>query len=185
MSIFELFLTACGLSMDAFAVSVTNGLCVRKVRVRGALMCGIIFGLFQGIMPAIGYALGMNFAEYIERFDHWIALILLGFIGLNMICGSGDDEIQTVGRLTFWAVLVQGFATSVDALAVGISFAALGVGIVRSAAFICVVTAALSFCGFMLGNKFSGKLKSKARIVGGVILICIGLKIFAEQTIFA
>ena len=89
MSIFELFLTACGLSMDAFAVSVTNGLCVRKGRVRGALMCGIIFGLFQGIMPAIGYALGMNFAEYIERFDHWIALILLGFIGLNMICGSG------------------------------------------------------------------------------------------------
>ena len=174
MSIFELFLTACGLSMDAFAVSVTNGLCVRKGRVRGALMCGIIFGLFQGIMPAIGYALGMNFAEYIERFDHWIALILLGFIGLNMICGSGDD-----------AVLVQGFATSVDALAVGISFAALGVGIVRSAVFICVVTATLSFCGFMLGNKFSGKLKSKARIVGGVILICIGLKIFAEQTIFA
>ena len=95
MSIFELFLTACGLSMDAFALSVTNGLCVRKGRVRGALMCGIIFGLFQGIMPAIGYALGMNFAEYIERFDHWIALILLGFIGLNMICGSGDDEIQT------------------------------------------------------------------------------------------
>ena len=108
MSIFELFLTACGLSMDAFAVSVTNGLCVRKGRVRGALMCGIIFGLFQGIMPAIGYALGMNFAEYIERFDHWIALILLGFIGLNMICGSGDDEIQTGGRLTFGAVLVQG-----------------------------------------------------------------------------
>ena len=107
MSIFELFLTACGLSMDAFAVSVTNGLCVRKGRVRGALMCGIIFGLFQGIMPAIGYALGMNFAEYIERFDHWIALILLGFIGLNMICGSGDDEIQTGGRLTFGAVLVS------------------------------------------------------------------------------
>ena len=184
MSIFELFLTACGLSMDAFAVSVTNGLCVRKGRVRGALMCGIIFGLFQGIMPAIGYALGMNFAEYIERFDHWIALILLGFIGLNMICGSGDDEIQTGGRLTFGSVLVQGFATSIDALAVGISFAALGVGIVRSAAFICVVTAALSFCGFMLGNKFSEKLKSKARIVGGVILLCIGLKIFAEQTIF-
>lgn len=128
---------------------------------------------------------GYEFAEYIEKFDHWIALILLGFIGLNMICGSGDDEIQTGGRLTFGAVLVQGFATSVDALAVGISFAALGVGIVRSAAFICVVTAALSFCGFMLGNKFSGKLKSKARIVGGVILICIGLKIFAEQTIFA
>ena len=176
MSVFELFLTACGLSMDAFAVSVTNGLCVKKGRVRGALMCGIIFGLFQGIMPAIGYALGMNFAEYIERFDHWIALILLGFIGLNMICGSGDDEIQTGGRLTFGAVLVQGFATSVDALAVGI---------VRSAAFICVVTAALSFCGVMLGNKFSGKLKSKARIAGGVILICIGLKIFAEQTIFA
>ena len=117
MSIFELFLTACGLSMDAFAVSVTNGLCVRKGRVRGALMCGIIFGLFQGIMPAIGYALGMNFAEYIERFDHWIALILLGFIGLNMICGSGEDEIQTGGKLTFGAVLVQGFATSVDALA--------------------------------------------------------------------
>lgn len=128
MSIFELFLTACGLSMDAFAVSVTNGLCVRKGRVRGALMCGIIFGLFQGIMPAIGYALGMNFAEYIERFDHWIALILLGFIGLNMIYGSGVDEILTGGRLTFGAVLVQGFATSVDALAVGISFAALGVG---------------------------------------------------------
>lgn len=139
---------------------------------------------FQGIMPAIGYALGMNFAEYIERFDHWIALILLGFIGLNMICGSGEDEIQTGGRLTFGEVLVQGVATSVDALAVGISFAALGVDIVRSAAFICVVTAALSFCGFMLGNKFSGKLKSKARIVGGVILMCIGLKIFAEQTIF-
>ena len=91
MSIFELFLTACGLSMDAFAVSVTNGLCVRKGRVRGALMCGIIFGLFQGIMPAIGYALGMNFAEYIERFDHWIALILLGFICLLYTSDAADD----------------------------------------------------------------------------------------------
>ena len=151
MSIFELFLTACGLSMDAFAVSVTNGLCVRKGRVRGALMCSIIFGLFQGIMPAIGYALGMNFAEYIERFDHWIALILLGFIGLNMICGSGEDEIQTGGKLTFGAVLVQGFATSVDALAVGISFAALGVGIVRSAAFICRAYEAHKRNGILFG----------------------------------
>lgn len=149
------------------------------------MMCGIHIRAFAGDNACDRLCAGQNFAEYIERFDHWIALILLGFIGLNMICGSGDDEIQTGGRLTFGAVLVQGFATSVDALAVGISFAALGVGIVMSAAFICVVTAALSFCGFMLGNKFSGKLKSKARIAGGVILICIGLKIFAEQTIFA
>ena len=104
MSIFELFLTACGLSMDAFAVSVTNGLCVRKGRVRGALMCGIIFGLFQGIMPAIGYALGMNFAEYIERFDHWIACCG------HKLCGTwrGHSQVGGVymcrygGRIVLW-----------------------------------------------------------------------------------
>ncbi|WP_295210852.1 manganese efflux pump MntP family protein [Ruminococcus sp.] len=182
MSIFELLLTACALAADAFAVAMTNGLCVKHKRLRATVMGAVIFGLFQGLMPTIGYGLGMNFARYIERYDHWVALILLGFIGLNMICGAGKgDGVADIQVLTFGAVLVQGFATSVDALAVGVSFAALDVNIVYAAAFICAVTALIAFGGFVIGHKFSGRLGSKAQIVGGVALIMIGFKIFAQH----
>ena len=185
MSIFELFLTALSLSMDAFAVSVSNGLCVKAGRIKTAFLCAVIFGGFQGIMPTIGYGLGINFSDLIERADHWIALLLLSFIGINMICGSfSEDNNETAAQLTFFGIIVQGFATSVDALAVGVSFAALSVNILRAAGFICIVTAILSFIGFVLGRKFSKKLKNKAQLFGGAVLIMIGFKIFAEHTIF-
>lgn len=186
MSILELFLTALSLSMDAFAVSVSNGLCVKAGRIKTALLCAAVFGGFQGIMPAAGYRLGISFCDLIERADHWIALLLLSFIGINMICGSfSEDKKEAAAQLTFFGIIVQGFATSVDALAVGVSFAALSVNIVRAAGFICIVTAMLSFIGFVVGRKFSAKLKNKAQLSGGVVLIMIGFKIFAEHTVFA
>ncbi len=136
-------------------------------------------------MPTIGYRLGINFSDLIERADHWIALLLLSFIGINMVCGSfSEDRKETAAQLTFFGIFVQGIATSVDALAVGVGFAALNVNIVRAAGFICIVTAVLSFVGFVLGRKFSSRLKSKAQLLGGVVLIVIGFKIFAEHTIF-
>lgn len=179
----ELILIGISLAMDAFAVSVTNGMCADERRVRGAFLCGIIFGAYQGIMPAIGYALGMGFGSIIERADHWVALILLGFIGIKMMIGSkSSDGGKQDGRLTLALVLVQGFATSVDALAVGISFAALSANIVFSSAVIAGVTFLISSAGFIVGGKFGDILNSKAEFAGGLVLLLIGLKIFVEHT---
>lgn len=183
MNIAMLFLLALGLSMDAFAVSVTNGMCFDRVKPVHVLGCGLCFGLFQGAMPVIGFALGSRFERIIVAYDHWVALFLLCFIGGKMILDSfeSEDEKATASKLDICTLMVQGFATSVDALAVGVSFAALSVNIVSAAFFICLVTFFVCCAGVMIGKRFGSRLNSKAEITGGIILILIGLKIFAEH----
>lgn len=185
MNIAEFVLIGIGLAMDAFAVSVTNGMCTKGKRLLGALSCGLVFGLFQGAMPSIGYALGMTFSGIIEKADHWIALALLGFIGVNMIIDSrkGDSE-EKFYNISAGLLFIQGLATSVDALAVGVSFAALGANIVAAAGIIAAITFAISFAGFFIGSKAGDFLCGKAELAGGLILTAIGLKIFAEHMFF-
>ncbi|WP_124098561.1 manganese efflux pump MntP family protein [Ruminococcus sp. Marseille-P6503] len=186
MELYEILLVAAGLSMDAFAVSVTNGMCVKRAGLPLSLMCGLCFGLFQGAMPAIGYALGKGFESRISAFDHWIALILLGFIGGRMIADTlkTDETEESLTKLTFPLLLVQGFATSVDALAVGVGFAALSVSIVVASALICAVTFIISCTGVYIGKSFGCRLNKKAETAGGIILIGIGLKVFIEHMFF-
>lgn len=187
MGITELILIGIGLSMDAFAVSVTNGLCCKEIRAGKTFLTGLCFGGFQGLMPLIGYFLGRGFAKYITAFDHIIALILLSFIGGQMIFESfkKDDEDNGETCLTAKMLLMQGIATSIDALAVGVSFAALeGVNIAFAASAICGITFAFSVTGVRIGKKFGTILNNKAQLVGGLILIGIGVKIFVEHTFF-
>ena len=189
MGLLELLLIAVGLSMDAFAVSVTNGLCYKNVKLKWTLAMGLCFGLFQGAMPTIGYFLGSAFADYISALDHYIALILLCFIGGKMlydVVKSKEEDIQTTGAsIGLGILLVQGVATSIDALAVGVSFAMLpDVDIVTAAGFIALVTFILSVAAVFVGKKFGSLLNNKAQIIGGLILIAIGVKIFIEHTFF-
>lgn len=189
MGIIELLLIAIGLSMDAFAVSVTNGLCYKNVKLKWTLGMGLCFGLFQGAMPTIGYFLGSTFAGFISRFDHYIALILLGFIGGKMLADGIKSRNESVEKtdlgMSLGLLLVQGVATSIDALAVGVSFAMLpDVNIVMAAGFIAMITFILSIAAVFIGKKFGNLLNNKAQIVGGLILIGIGLKIFIEHTFF-
>ena len=185
MGFLELFLIGVGLSADAFSVSVCKGLNMRKLNIGHAYIIALFFGGFQAIMPLIGYLLGTSFSKYIEAFDHWIAFVLLAFIGGKMVIEAirekdGDEEEKTdvlkMGELTVLAV-----ATSIDALAVGITFAFLKVNIFFSILIIGVTTFALSLGGVLLGNRFGAKYKNKAEIAGGVILIFIGLKILLEH----
>ncbi|MGN1114687.1 MAG: manganese efflux pump MntP family protein [Oscillospiraceae bacterium] len=188
MGLTDLLLLAIGLSMDAFAVSVTNGLCVKNINWKGALACGLCFGLYQGAMPTIGFALGKAFESIITSVDHFIALILLGIIGGKMIFDgikAKDETENAKTKLTLSILMIQGIATSIDALAVGVSFAALSVNIVSAAAFICCVTFAFSFAGVYIGRKFGTVLNNKAEIVGGIILVGIGVKIFIEHMFFS
>ncbi len=189
MGLIELLLIAVGLSMDAFAVSVTNGLCYKNVKLKWTFAMGLCFGLFQGAMPTIGYFLGSTFADYISALDHYIALILLCFIGGKMlydVVKSKEEDIQTTGAsIGLGILLVQGVATSIDALAVGVSFAMLpDVDIVTAAGFIALVTFMLSVAAVFVGKKFGSLLNNKAQIIGGLILIAIGIKIFIEHTFF-
>ena len=177
----ELFLIALGLSMDACAVSVCKGLSVQKLKLRHALLTGIYFGLFQGLMPLIGYALGFRFEHLIKEIDHWIAFVLLAVIGINMLresFGEADEHNDDFGVKT---MLVLAVATSIDALAVGIGFAFLKVNILTAAIFIAVITFMLSALGTYVGHKFGERFKSKAEFAGGVILIGMGLKILLEH----
>lgn len=177
----ELFLIALGLSMDACAVSVCKGLSVQKLKLRHALLTGIYFGLFQGLMPLIGYALGFRFEHLIKEIDHWIAFVLLAVIGINMLresFGEADEHNDDFGVKT---MLVLAVATSIDALAVGIGFAFLKVNILAAAIFIAVITFMLSALGTYVGHKFGERFKSKAEFAGGVILIGMGLKILLEH----
>lgn len=189
MSIIEIFLIGVGLSMDAFAVSVTNGMC-RRGRTAGiALMCGVCFGVFQGLMPTLGYALGSTFAHYVERYDHIIALVLLGYIGGKMVYDSvrGEGGSSAGGKLGIGELLLQGVATSIDALAVGVSFAALidWSGMTFSALLIASTTFVIAIVGVLIGKRFGDILNNKAQLVGGLILIGIGVKIFVEHTFFS
>jgi len=190
MGLLELFLLAVGLSMDAFAVSICKGLCVQRTTIKHMCIAGLWFGGFQALMPLIGYTLGSAFTEYIIAVDHWIAFILLGLIGGNMLKEglSGDDdcacELDTnpFGIKTMFLMAV---ATSIDALAVGVTFAFLRVNIWWAITFIGITTFCFSACGIKIGSIFGSKFKSKAEMAGGLILILLGLKILLEHTLLA
>lgn len=180
MSLLSLFFIAVGLSMDAFAVSVCKGLSMRKIQWNYALLTGAYFGGFQALMPLLGYFLGSQFKDAITSIDHWIAFVLLGIIGVNMIRESRDEECPSpsfdVKTMTLLAV-----ATSIDALAVGITFAFLQVNIVPAVLFIGCTTFVLSIAGVAVGNVFGIKYKSRAEVAGGIILILMGCKILLEH----
>ena len=184
MSLWELFIIAVGLSMDACAVSICKGLSVKKVTLGHAAICGGYFGAFQALMPVIGFVLGVQFRDLITGIDHWIALILLGLIGANMIREAlSKDEEEVDCSFCFRAMIPLAVATSIDALAVGVTFAVMGIGskILFAVVFIGVDTFILSAIGVEIGNLFGMKFKSKAELSGGVILILMGLKIFLED----
>ncbi len=185
MGFIELFLVGVGLSMDAFAVAVCKGLCMQKFRKDHALIIALFFGAFQGLMPLLGWFLGSRFAAYIQEFDHWIAFFLLLWIGGNMIRESREkgDECAScaVGGLDYKELLMMAIATSIDALAVGITLAFLSVKILPAVSLIGVTTLVLSFIGVAVGNYFGSKYKSRAELMGGLILIAIGTKILLEH----
>ena len=182
MGLLELFILAVGLSMDAFAVSVCKGLSVTKMEPKHALLCGAYFGGFQALMPAIGYLLGSQFESMITQIDHWIAFVLLGIIGSSMIKESREDEEEEVSAsFDVKTMLALAVATSIDALAVGVTFAFLHVNIVWAVTFIGCMTFVLSAIGVKAGNVFGMKYKSRAELAGGVILILMGIKILLEH----
>lgn len=183
MTFIELLLIAVGLSMDAFSVSICKGLTTKKFSWRMALICGLWFGLFQALMPIIGYFLGAQFQELIEAYDHWIAFGLLALIGANMIreALSKKEEESTNGALDVKTMFLLAIATSIDALAVGVSFACIQVELWSSVAVIGLTTFLFSVLGVKIGNMFGSKYEKSAGIVGGIILILIGLKILLEH----
>ena len=182
MGLIELFLIAVGLSMDAFAVSVCKGLAMPKCTFKKAAIVGLWFGGFQALMPAIGYVLGAQFQEAIASIDHWIAFVLLALIGGNMIHEALDnDEEEADASLNVKTMFLLAVATSIDALAIGITFAFLKVNIIPAVCFIGSVTFIISFAGVKIGNVFGARYKNKAEIVGGIILILLGLKILLEH----
>ena len=195
MTFFELFLIGIGLSMDAFAVSICKGLSMQKIDKKYTLCIGLFFGGFQALMPLTGYLLGSQFSGYIERFDHWIAFALLGFLGGKMIWESLREghaskdtcscpkapEGDTAHPWSTRTTLCIALATSIDALAVGMTFAFLQVNIVSAITIIGCTTFVISIAGVYVGNVFGSRYKSRAELTGGIILILIGLKILLEH----
>ena len=183
MSIIELLLIAVGLSMDAFAVSVCTGLSMKQVRVRDAAIVGLYFGGFQAAMPLIGYFLGISFADLITAYDHWIAFGLLAIIGGKMLWEGlhPNEEEKGPASLGPRRMVPLAVATSIDALAVGVTFAFLQVSIAPAVTFIGVTTLLISAAGVAIGKAFGAKLQSKAELFGGAILVLIGLKILLEH----
>ena len=185
MSIAEIIFIAVGLSMDAFAVAIGKGLSVQKVAPKQALCTGAWFGGFQALMPIIGYFLGISFAGFVESVDHWIAFVLLGIIGFNMIHESLSKSCEkSSADFSAKAMFPLAVATSIDALAVGISLAFLNENIATAATTIGITTLILSAIGIYIGNAFGCKYKSKAEFLGGAVLILIGIKILVEHTIW-
>lgn len=181
MSLWELFVIAVGLSMDAFAVSVCKGLAVQKVTLRHAACAGLWFGGFQALMPLLGWLLGSRFQAAIERYDHWIAFVLLVFLGVNMLREARNEE-ECVDCSFAWRIMLpMALATSIDALAVGVTFAFLQVNILPAILFIGVTTFLLSALGVRLGSVFGQRYQTAAQILGGVILILMGVKILLEH----
>ena len=183
MSFFELLSLAAGLSMDAFAVSICKGLSVSKVRPKHMLICGLYFGGFQALMPLIGYLLGVSFKSLIASVDHWVAFVLLSLIGINMIREAlgKDKDADVDASFGVKTMLAMAVATSIDALAVGVTFAFLDVAIAPAVSFIGITTFIFSAAGVLIGNIFGAKWKNKAEFAGGAILILIGLKILIEH----
>ena len=191
MSAFEIILLAVALAMDAFAVAICKGLATEKATLKNMLIVGAWFGFFQALMPFIGCTIGAAFLSYIEAFDHWIAFVLLGFIGTNMIiealskedeceCGCGDENASFAPSV----MLTMAIATSIDALAVGLTFALYpDVNIVPAISIIGAVTFVICAGGVLIGHKFGAKFKSKAEFCGGLVLIIIGLKLLIEGLI--
>jgi putative Mn2+ efflux pump MntP len=188
MSVAEIVLIAIGLSMDAFAVSITLGLSVKRPTVREILTPGLFFGFFQALMPAIGYFAGTYFVNKIQNLDHWIAFALLGFIGGKMIKESLSKENETKGQnkksFQLVTMLVLAIATSIDALAIGITFAFFKVNIIRTIIITGITTLLISMGGVKIGNIFGIKFKSKAEFLGGAVLIILGIKIVIEHFFF-
>lgn len=178
----ELFLIALGLSADAFAVAICKGLSTQRLKLDNMLAVGIYFGGFQALMPLVGFWLGSNFQSLIENIDHWIAFILLGIIGFNMIRESREEAEAVDASFSVRAMFPLAVATSIDALAVGITFSFLKVSIIPAVSLIGITTFILSAIGLVLGNRFGCKYKSKAEVAGGIILILIGTKILLEHT---
>lgn len=181
MGFYELILIALGLSMDAFAVSVCKGLSMKKMNYSKAVVISCFFGGFQAIMPLLGYFLGTSFSEYIVAIDHWLAFGLLSIIGISMVKESNEACPAPDPTFNLKSILALSLATSIDALAVGITFAFLNVNIVPAVTLVGVITFAISFAGVKIGNAFGSKFKSKAELLGGLILIVIGIKILLEH----
>ncbi len=191
MDILTLLLIAVGLSMDAFSVAICKGLAMPKATFEKCAIVGLWFGGFQALMPIVGYFIGTSFSHTIESVDHWVAFALLALIGANMIKESfekGEEECECCGNsnpISAKKMFPMAVATSIDALAVGVSFAFLNVDIWGAATSIGITTFALSVVGVKIGGVFGARYKSKAELAGGVILILIGLKILLEHTVFA
>ena len=184
MKLYELALVGLGLSMDAFAVALCKGLNMRKLNYRHGGVIALAFGFFQALMPLVGWALGHRFEQQIVRYDHWVAFILLGIIGGKMLLDAKEDDgcgdSCSIG-LDLKELLMMAVATSIDALAVGVTFAFLQVDILPAASIIGSITFVISFAGVVLGNRFGAHFKSKAQITGGAVLILIGTKILVEH----
>ena len=186
MSIIEIALIGVGLAMDAFAVSICKGLAMRRMNYKKAIIIAAFFGVFQALMPALGYVLGTTFANKIAAIDHWIAFILLALIGANMIkeaLSSDDDECQD-DSLRLGDLIMLSIATSIDALAVGITFAFFNVSLLLSVSMIGIITFIICVIGVKVGNVFGEKYKSKAELAGGLILILMGAKILIDHLFF-
>ena len=182
MGFWELVVLAVGLSMEAFAVSICKGLALQRVSWKECCIAGAWFGGFQALMPLLGYLLGTQFERFVTSVDHWITFVLLGIIGGNMIREAlSKDEDKLDGSLAFKAMLLLAIATSIDALAVGITFAFLRVDILTSVGLIGVTTFALSIVGVAVGHRFGARYEKPATVVGGIVLILIGLKILLEH----
>lgn len=181
MNLAELFILAVGLSMDAFAVSICKGLSLAETRVRDSVTAGVYFGGFQALMPFIGYMLGIRFQALIQNIDHWIAFILLCVIGINMIREAKEEDEECSASMGVKTMIPLAVATSIDALAVGVTFAFLSVDIIPAITLIGITTFAFSAAGVKIGNVFGSKYKAGAEIAGGVVLVIIGTKILLEH----
>ena len=182
MEIYEILLIGIGLAMDAFAVSICKGLSMKKMNWKNAVIIALYFGVFQALMPLIGYFLGMTFESIVTTFDHWVAFALLTLIGGGMIKESFDDEDDKKNdRVDFKTMVVFAKATSIDALAVGITFAFFDVNIVLAVSIIGIITFIISVLGVKIGNRFGDKYQNKAQLMGGIILVLLGFKILLEH----
>ena len=182
MGLTEIIILSIGLSMDAFAVAMCKGLSMRKMSWKKAIVIALYFGIFQAVMPLIGYGLGIKFQQSIANIDHWIAFILLTIIGINMLKEIWSEaESESNDNIDFKSMIVLAIATSIDALAVGITFAFLNVNLILAVSLIGIITFIISVIGTKIGNRFGDKYERKAEIVGGIILIFLGIKILLEH----
>lgn len=185
MNFIEIFVIAVGLSMDAFAVSICKGLSVRTISPKQSVSVALWFGGFQALMPILGYFLGVSFSDFVSSIDHWIAFVLLSIIGGNMIKEAfSKGDVSVSADFSFKTMLAMAVATSIDALAIGVTLAFLGVNIWIASAMIGITTAAFSAVGIYIGNAFGSRYKAKAELAGGLILVAMGIKILVEHLWF-